>query len=68
MGLEDVLRRVNRQDAGVEQETSGQKRLATKATLPRRRKLSVSIADKEFGEALVLSDNYFTGLRAISAG
>jgi hypothetical protein len=58
VGIEDVLRRVNRQDAGVEQETSGQKRLATKATLPRRRKLSVSMAEAEIRGAHILSDTY----------
>jgi hypothetical protein len=36
------------QEASVEQEASGKKRFATKASIPRRRKPAVPIADEEF--------------------
>jgi hypothetical protein len=69
VGIEDLLRRVSRQDASVEQETSGQERLATKAT-PHFRGgggTSVSIAVEAFA-AVALSNAYFTALRKIHVG
>jgi hypothetical protein len=68
VGIEDLLRRVTRQDASVEQETSGQERLATKATLHFRGGggTSVSIAGEAFA-ALILSNAYLMAVREIGA-
>jgi hypothetical protein len=68
VGIEDFLRRVNRQEAGVEQETSGQEEVRDKGiTSAAAEVLSVPIADEGFA-ALVLSNAYFTALCEIRAG
>lgn len=44
LGDQDLLRRVNWQDAGVEQEASGQEEVRDLASLPRRRKPAIQTA------------------------
>jgi hypothetical protein len=67
VGIEDFPRHVNRQEAGVDQETSGQEEVRDKGiTSAAAEVLLFQLPTKEFA-ALVLSDTCFAALREIRA-
>ena len=66
MGIEDFPRHVNRQEAGVEQETSGQEEVRDKGVTSAAAEVLLFQLAKKFA-ALVLSNAYFTALREIRA-
>jgi hypothetical protein len=68
VGIEDFPRHVNRQEAGVDQETSGQEEVRDKGiTSAAAEVLLFQLPTKEFA-ALVLSNAYITALPEIRAG